>query len=277
MGRKGQLCRVLVRGARNSCLVEFVEDGFKAVTSRNALQKSLTGYASLPILAGERALKSSRLKEQRAMKNVTAVILALLMLVNPLLGVNHHRPEQVTKDGLAIDNNLLDKILPTGTEVQKLGLDVKEWAAKRKADGTLAAAESTILKNAGAFIAGKDQDAKTLYSSLQQQGYKGDQESIEKSLKVTTREQRKALVEKIQNEGLYSTVMDTSTGLDNLSQQLDGGAKGQDGWPCSYYIQLGGDLMALSGILAFAGQEEAAVPMAATGAVLLFYGEYACD
>jgi hypothetical protein len=39
MGRKGQLCHVLVRGAMNSCLVEFA-DGFKAVTSRNALKKA---------------------------------------------------------------------------------------------------------------------------------------------------------------------------------------------------------------------------------------------
>ena len=39
MGRKGQICRVLVRGAKNSCLIEF-EDGFKAVTSRNALRKA---------------------------------------------------------------------------------------------------------------------------------------------------------------------------------------------------------------------------------------------
>lgn len=37
MGRKGQLCRVLVRGKRNSCLVEF-EDGYRAITSRNALK-----------------------------------------------------------------------------------------------------------------------------------------------------------------------------------------------------------------------------------------------
>lgn len=38
MGRKGTLCRVLVRGKMNSCLVEF-EDGYLAVTSRNALRK----------------------------------------------------------------------------------------------------------------------------------------------------------------------------------------------------------------------------------------------
>jgi hypothetical protein len=38
MDRKGQLCRVLVRGKMNSCAVEF-EDGFQAVTSRNALRK----------------------------------------------------------------------------------------------------------------------------------------------------------------------------------------------------------------------------------------------
>ena len=38
MGRKGQHCRVLVRGRMNSCLVEF-EDGFRAVTSRNAIRK----------------------------------------------------------------------------------------------------------------------------------------------------------------------------------------------------------------------------------------------
>ena len=39
MGRKGQRCRVLVRGRMNSCLVEF-EDGYQAVTSRNALRKA---------------------------------------------------------------------------------------------------------------------------------------------------------------------------------------------------------------------------------------------
>jgi hypothetical protein len=36
--RKGQRCRVLVRGKMNSALVEF-EDGFKVITSRNALRK----------------------------------------------------------------------------------------------------------------------------------------------------------------------------------------------------------------------------------------------
>jgi hypothetical protein len=38
MGRKGQRCAVLVRGKMNSCSVEF-EDGFQAVTSRNAIRK----------------------------------------------------------------------------------------------------------------------------------------------------------------------------------------------------------------------------------------------
>lgn len=37
-GRKGEPCRVLVRGKMNSCSVEFL-DGFKMVTSRNALRK----------------------------------------------------------------------------------------------------------------------------------------------------------------------------------------------------------------------------------------------
>jgi len=37
--RKGQRCRVLIRGAKNSVLVEF-EDGFKTVTSRYAVRKA---------------------------------------------------------------------------------------------------------------------------------------------------------------------------------------------------------------------------------------------
>lgn len=37
--RKGQRCKVLVRGKRNSCLIEF-PDGLQAVTSRNALRKA---------------------------------------------------------------------------------------------------------------------------------------------------------------------------------------------------------------------------------------------
>ena len=38
MGRKGQRCIVICRGALNSCWVRF-EDGHDAVTSRNALRK----------------------------------------------------------------------------------------------------------------------------------------------------------------------------------------------------------------------------------------------
>jgi hypothetical protein len=38
-GRKGQRCRVLVRGSRNSCLIEF-EDGAQFVTSRNGLRRA---------------------------------------------------------------------------------------------------------------------------------------------------------------------------------------------------------------------------------------------
>jgi len=37
-GRKGQRCRVLARGTRNSCLIEF-EDGAQFVTSRNGLRR----------------------------------------------------------------------------------------------------------------------------------------------------------------------------------------------------------------------------------------------
>jgi hypothetical protein len=36
--RKGQLCRILARGALNSCLVEF-EDGWRVITSRYAIRK----------------------------------------------------------------------------------------------------------------------------------------------------------------------------------------------------------------------------------------------
>ena len=39
---KGKLCKVLVRGSRNSCLVEF-EDGTRHVVSRNAIKKSSLG------------------------------------------------------------------------------------------------------------------------------------------------------------------------------------------------------------------------------------------
>lgn len=38
--RKGTLCRVLVRGKMNSCLVEFVNDGYRTVTSRNYVRKA---------------------------------------------------------------------------------------------------------------------------------------------------------------------------------------------------------------------------------------------
>lgn len=37
--RFGQACRVLVRGAMNSCLVEFEADGARFITSRNAVRR----------------------------------------------------------------------------------------------------------------------------------------------------------------------------------------------------------------------------------------------
>lgn len=37
-GRKGQICRLICRGAMNSCLLEF-EDGYRMVTSRNAIMR----------------------------------------------------------------------------------------------------------------------------------------------------------------------------------------------------------------------------------------------
>jgi hypothetical protein len=49
MDRKGQLCRVIVRGKMNSAWIEF-EDGFQAVTSRNALRKA---HAPIPVLNSE--------------------------------------------------------------------------------------------------------------------------------------------------------------------------------------------------------------------------------
>ena len=37
--RKGQHCRVLIRGGRNTCLVEFA-DGYRVYTSRWAVRKA---------------------------------------------------------------------------------------------------------------------------------------------------------------------------------------------------------------------------------------------
>jgi len=46
--RKGQRCKVLVRGKMNSCLVEF-EDGFRVITSRFAVrrEKKCEGFGPL--------------------------------------------------------------------------------------------------------------------------------------------------------------------------------------------------------------------------------------
>lgn len=38
-GYKGKLCRVLVRGKMNSCMIEFL-DGKRSIVSRNALRKA---------------------------------------------------------------------------------------------------------------------------------------------------------------------------------------------------------------------------------------------
>jgi len=40
LGRKHQRCRVICRGAMNSALIEFEEDGYRVVTSRNGLRRA---------------------------------------------------------------------------------------------------------------------------------------------------------------------------------------------------------------------------------------------
>lgn len=45
-GRKGQRCNVLARGTMNSCLLIF-EDGYRMVTSRNAIRKNKLGVTPL--------------------------------------------------------------------------------------------------------------------------------------------------------------------------------------------------------------------------------------
>jgi hypothetical protein len=54
--RKGERCRVLVWGAKNSVLVEFERDGKRVVTSRNYLATSPTPASrpSAPSTAGAR-------------------------------------------------------------------------------------------------------------------------------------------------------------------------------------------------------------------------------
>jgi hypothetical protein len=37
--RYGTFCRVLVRGTRNAVLLEFIDDGFRVITSRRGLRK----------------------------------------------------------------------------------------------------------------------------------------------------------------------------------------------------------------------------------------------
>ena len=61
MGRKGQLCQVLVRGKRNSCMVEFLSDGHQAITSRNALRKARPD--DLPILYPAEEISLAQLRE----------------------------------------------------------------------------------------------------------------------------------------------------------------------------------------------------------------------
>ncbi|MFH0878124.1 MAG: hypothetical protein V2A34_00275 [Lentisphaerota bacterium] len=47
--RKGQPCRVLIRGSMNSVLVEFA-DGFRMVTSRYAIKKIAVTAADIDML-----------------------------------------------------------------------------------------------------------------------------------------------------------------------------------------------------------------------------------
>lgn len=58
-GRKGQSCDVLIRTkVMNSCLVQFA-DGYKMVTSRNALMKNRSAPNMTPASGAKGALRST--------------------------------------------------------------------------------------------------------------------------------------------------------------------------------------------------------------------------
>src|SRR5579863_6156429 len=88
--RKGQACRVLAEGRKNSILVEF-EDGFKTVTSRYAVRK-LESKQTLSIQQQTRILlDTSALLERLAIRfNASFDIPTLRLLKSGLSLLNTH-------------------------------------------------------------------------------------------------------------------------------------------------------------------------------------------
>src|ERR1017187_315784 len=146
MDRKGQLCRVIVRGkTMDSALVEF-EDGFQAVVSRSALRKPkepMTKTQIAQILADECGITKKRARSlldtlaQTAVTEVKKNGVFVLPGIGRLVRVGKPAEKPMTKTQIVraladeceitrkVARNLLDTLAQTAvTEVKKNGVFV---------------------------------------------------------------------------------------------------------------------------------------------------------
>jgi hypothetical protein len=210
-------------------------------------------------------------------KKLTAAAMSILLLLTPSFAVNHRQPD-VLQQGVAIANVELLKggSAPTAQQMFDLSDSIEKFAAKSQADGTFTAAESWITQNSAAIVSGQYNDVGAAYNELASNGYQGTQERFQKIVSRLTNNQRRDLVAAVQKQGLYKYALSAAAQAHSigLAIQNHGQVHPLDG-DCEYFMQMGNDIMAMGAIIA-AFDPPLGGAIAAFGAAVYFYGEFAC-
>lgn len=203
-------------------------------------------------------------------KQALAFLLVTLFTINPPLAASSEPP--AAKQCVALSNafNLLPPTNPVAAAKSTRGTRkaiTKNWTTWVNANSArLAVAESALLSNRAALITSSP-SARPLHNGLQSINSNLTLKQVQ-VMSASTAEQRQRILNVIEAQGLAAVL----GGLTNNKNPFVSGPQPADGY--CYMEALGNDMMVLAAILAFAGQEEAAVPLAAAGAAAYFYGEY---
>lgn len=204
-----------------------------------------------------------------------AFLLVLVFFNNPLLAASAE--PTVVKETVTL-SNALNLVPPTNAAAAAAAAKsthnarkaiTKNWATWVNANSAkLAVAESALLSNRSALITTAP-SAKPLYVALQAAGSNLTLKQVQ-AMSASTAEQRQRIFNVVETQGLSPVL----SGLTNNQNPFASGPQPADGGGYCYLEALGNDILAFAAILAFLGQEEAALALAAVGAALYFYGEY---
>jgi len=149
-------------------------------------------------------------------------ILAMLCILASLnaLGSTTTLGKQLETYSVKVANQKYDGLPPTASQMESLSSRIVAYAKAAQADGTLQAAEAAFLKGKTKFI-NSELNSTSIYSNLKSSGWKGTLQEVQGWTEQSDVAGRKALVNKVQTEGLYKMLaVDFAGAIGQVEKQL---------------------------------------------------------